>query len=403
MDQAPVLVSALLAGAVGFLLLMAAASMLALFKGASELRHFLRSNSTDYSQVLLGSPMVYGVSVLAVVRDAAPPTRERIRRLLALHCPQHELVLVLEGLSDAARDQWVEDFHLTPVKLEATGGGPAPARYVSSEPAHLTVVEKAREKQNDPYNAALTAARYPVLALVDARVEFIPDLLLHLMRPLLEDWEHVAAVCASALPPPSQGLAARIGALEMLRRWLVRGAAFASWGKLMPIPGSCVLVKRSAVDAAGGFGRGVRQLFRQIYRTKQKLVFLPAPVSWSRAPGSFADLRDHLRYDQAQLAGGPILFSVRLLRPLIESSALLLAAASLYLGWIHPGLAALVLLASVGTGIALSVAAVVLRELADPGTRDPGYVTRLFLTAIPENLGYRQLRNLFLIAGFLRG
>jgi hypothetical protein len=60
----------------------------------------------------------------------------------------------------------------------------------------------------------------------------------------------------------------------------------------------------------------------------------------------------------------------------------------------------LVLLATVGMGIVLSMAAVVLRELAEPNSPDERRMAAMFFAAIPENLGYRQLRNLWLIAGF---
>jgi hypothetical protein len=43
----------------------------------------------------------------------------------------------------------------------------------------------------------------------------------------------------------------------------------------------------------------------------------------------------------------------------------------------------------------------VFRELADFRGSDPSRLTRLFWAAIAENLGYRQLRNLWLIGGFL--
>ena len=46
------------------------------------------------------------------------------------------------------------------------------------------------------------------------------------------------------------------------------------------------------------------------------------------------------------------------------------------------------------------MAAVVLRELAEPSGMAPGRLAALFLCAIPENLGYRQIRNVWLIAGF---
>jgi len=50
----------------------------------------------------------------------------------------------------------------------------------------------------------------------------------------------------------------------------------------------------------------------------------------------------------------------------------------------------------------VSMAAVVLRELAEYQGSDPGRMTKLFLASIPENLGYRQMRNLWLLQGFFR-
>jgi hypothetical protein len=42
----------------------------------------------------------------------------------------------------------------------------------------------------------------------------------------------------------------------------------------------------------------------------------------------------------------------------------------------------------------------VLRELAEPSGMAPGSLATLCLMAIPENLGYRQVRNLWLIAAY---
>jgi hypothetical protein len=45
------------------------------------------------------------------------------------------------------------------------------------------------------------------------------------------------------------------------------------------------------------------------------------------------------------------------------------------------------------------MAAVVFRELTVYEGSDPGRLARLFFASVPENLGYRQLRNLWLLAG----
>ena len=69
---------------------------------------------------------------------------------------------------------------------------------------------------------------------------------------------------------------------------------------------------------------------------------------------------------------------------------------------IMAGLALLVLLSTVGAGILVSLTSVVFRELTDLRGSDPERLKRLFWAAIAENLGYRQLRNLWLIGGYLR-
>ena len=415
--DAATVVSAILAVSVLFLLVLGAASMMGLFKGASELRRLFRAASADYSPVILKSPLVPGVSVLVVARDATAEARALVRRLLSLHFGKHEVVLVLDGPSDAARAAWVEELRLLREERSEVRDLPArPVRgfYVSREPLKLLVVDMEPGGDADAFNAAINAAQYPVLGFVDPRADFIPEWLLRLMRPLLEDWNRIAAVCAVAMPAPVEGWAGRIGRLETLRRWMVRGAAFARWGKLAPIPGSCMLIKRQPLVAAGGFRGGVLELFLDLQAGKQQIAFLPWLVSWDKAPATFSEVREQIRYDQSQLArglryrtalyGGAFagLFCVRVLRPMVETVALPLAAVGLILGWVHPALAGLTLLASAGVGMVLSAAAIVLYEMADPGLREPRYMVRLFLTAIAENLGYRQIRNLWLIAAFFR-
>jgi len=48
------------------------------------------------------------------------------------------------------------------------------------------------------------------------------------------------------------------------------------------------------------------------------------------------------------------------------------------------------------------MAAVVLRELAQYEASDPTELVNLFAAAMMESFGYRQLRNLWLIAGFFK-
>jgi len=420
-EELPVVLSFTLVMLVLALAAFAAASFGALLKGCFELRRSLRATSQDFGSTLLKSPIVPGVSVVFVPPDASPESRALVRRLLDLHFGRHELVLVLDAPAQLALDRWVQEFHLSRQERVVPEDLPTAAirgYYLSRDPIRLLVVDKQPGGVADALNAGVNAAQYPVIGLVDGEADFIPELLLRLIRPMVGDWDRTVAVCGVAPPPPAPGLAGCIGAIESLRLWLARCAAFSAWNKLLPVPGACMLVKRDAVLTIGGFRAGPLELFLDLHAaaradtSRWRIAFLASPVSSRPAAGTWNDLRRQVLSDQQQLAAarrriGPGagreflgLFWIRGLRPLLETAAYVLAAAGWITGMVHPALAALVLVTSIGGGIVISMAAVVLHELGEPSGMAPAPLAALFLTAIPENLGYRQIRNLWLIAGF---
>ena len=392
----------------------------ALLKGFFELRRSLRATSYDFLSVLLKSPIVPGVSVVFAAPDASPESRARVRRLLDLHFGRPEIVVVLDGPTEAELDRWVREFHLYRQERVVAEDLPAEAIrgcYLSSDPIRLLVVDKEAGGVADAYNAGVNAAQYLVIALVDSEAEFIPEFLLRLIRPMLGDWDRTVAVCGVAPAVAAPGLAGSIGAIESLRMWLVRCAAFSAWNKLLPVPGTCMLVKRQAICSVGGFRDGTMGLFLDLHAaagdgSSRRIAFVASPVSFRPAATTWADLHRQASTDQRQLAvalgrfgGGASrgfygLYCFRALRPVLETAAYLLAAAGWITGLVQPAVAALVLVTSIGAGIVISMAAVVLRELAEPSGMAPGSLAALCLTAIPENLGYRQVRNLWLMAGY---
>jgi hypothetical protein len=403
------------------LAVFAAASFESLLKGCFELRHSLRATSYDFGAVLLKSTLVPGVSMIFVAPDASPESRARVRRLLDLHFGKHEVVLVVDSPGSAGLDVWVREFHLcrherpmSDIRSTAHIRG----CYISTDPIRLLVVDKEGAGMTDALNAGVNFAQYPVIGLVDAEADFIPEFLLRLIRPMLAGWDHTMAVCGIAPPQPLSNLPGSIGTLEFLRMWLSRCAAFSAWNKLLPVPGACMLVKREAIRAVGGFRGGATRLFFDLHAAasgktpRQQVAFVATPVSVRPAAATWEDLRRQARNDQRQLGaalwrvgltGGREFFGllcIRGLRPLVETAAILLAGVGSIVGLVHPALLAAVLVISAGGGIVNSVAAVVLRELAEPSGTAPAALGMLCLRAIPENLGYRQWRNLWLIAGF---
>jgi hypothetical protein len=434
MDAVPAVFAALVQALMLFLFVTGAAAFGALLKGCYVLRRMARGSTRDDSGVLLKSPLVPSVSVVAAPRDASPRTREFVRRLIGLHFSQHEVVLVLDDPSPRDMETWTQEFRLIPSNRPAVRGN-SPALptaavrglYRSRDPLRLVVVEKEHAGANDALNAAVNAAIGEMIAIFDPQSEFVPDALLRLIRPMLEDPVRTTAVCGVAPAPPGAGWAGGLAAIESLRLWLARCAAFAGWKMLLPVPGSSLLLRRDTVLQAGGFIAGPVEMFLCLHgqaRAAGKLYavgFVTAPVSYWRPPASIAALRRAIQRDQREIGrafayrksfalglgaigwGLPGLVAMRLLRPLAETAVYPLTIVGLALGWVPIELAELVLMASIGIGILVSMAAPVLRELAQYRGYDPAQLTRLFLMAIPENLGYRQVRNLWLIGAFFQG
>ena len=295
--------------------------------------------------------------------------------------------------------------------------------YASTDPYSLVVVDKDRGGEADALNAGVRAASSPWIALIGPECEFEPTVSAAHDPPGPRVAGHLG-VCAGVPALPADGLAGQIAALESLRAWLGRFAAMAGWGLLGPIPGCAMLLKRDAIVAVGGFRAGALEMFLRLHalaraaRTSYRVALVPDAISRCRTPRSMEELRRFAIFEQWGIARSlgfraswkqglfplglllPALFCDRFLRPLLETVVYLLTAAALVAGWLDAPLAGLVLLSTVGTGILVSMAAVVFRELTEMSGSDPGQLVKMFFCVFPENFGYRQIRNFWLLAGY---
>ena len=220
-----------------------------LLKGCMVLRRLRRRNPDESGNVLLKSPLVPAVSVLAVCRDASPAARAFVRRLLCLDFGRSETVLVLENPDEAERETWSSEFRLR--RSSRVGGTLASAKvravYQSLDPVRMVVVETEGGRPSEAWNAAANAAQSPLLALFDPASEFPQDALLTLIRPMLEDPAGTVAVCGGGPGPLGESWPARFWGLEEIRIWLGRAAAAAGWDRLGPFPGRALLVAFATV------------------------------------------------------------------------------------------------------------------------------------------------------------
>jgi cellulose synthase/poly-beta-1,6-N-acetylglucosamine synthase-like glycosyltransferase len=410
----------------------AIAELAVILRGYRRLRHNRRDGILrDDRAILLKSPLAPPVALIAVLPDASPQSVFYVHNLVKLHYGDHEVLLILDGPTEDELAVWIREFRLYSSSRSSAGAIPAqPVRgvYESHDPIRLMVVEKDSGGFADCLNVGLNLAGAPLLAVANPAATISPDALLRTVRPFLEDPERTLAAWSVSPPRQAAGLVERAHALYATTAWLACGAGLDSAGVTLPVPGAFFMLRRSAALATNGFHSSRLEMALHLHalnRTQAqpyRIALVPDEVAVCRPPSSLIDFEEGLLAGQrtildalwrhrAVLCGYgalgwlamPLLLWTWALRPLLETTGILLAAAGLALGFVSGPLAGLLLLATLVLGSLESMAVVLLREaLLDPPS-DSAHLSHLFFTAVPYNLFWRLRWNLLLLVGLVRG
>ncbi|MFO0983156.1 MAG: glycosyltransferase [Planctomycetota bacterium] len=398
---------------------------------------------------LLRSSLVPAVSVLAPAYNESATVKDSVRALLRLHYPNYEVIVINDGSKDATMQVLTEEFHLYKSSRRHAGSLATKrvrAVYESRDPIRLVVIDKENGGKADALNAGLNAARSPLVAAIDSDSLLEPDALLAVTRPFLEDPERTVAaggivrvvngcdvqhgtVTRIAAPP---SLLARFQAVEYLRAFLGGRVAFSFMNALMLISGAFGLFRRDVIMKAGGFlattvGEDMElvvRLHRLLREQKRdyRIVFVPEPICWTEVPerwrtlyrqrnrwqrGTVESLWRHRRmmlnpdYGMAGLAGFPYFALFEMIGPAIELLGYVLTVAGLALRIISWDTAIVFFAMSVLFGILLSISAITLEEATTRRYPSPADVAKLFVAAVIENLGFRQLLTVWRTKGLI--
>ena len=409
--------------------------------------HFLSRSDHD---ALLRSPLLPSIAVLAPAFNEAATCRESVRAMLALRYPQHEVIVINDGSKDDTLQILIEEFHL--YRSGRKPGGTLPSKpiraiYESRDPLRLVVIDKENGGKADSLNAGINVARADLVCAVDSDSLIEEDALLYVVQPFLEDETTIAAGgiirvvngCTveggrvTTVHAPTRMLPL-FQAVEYLRAFLGGRVAFSFLNSLLIISGAFGLFSRKATIDAGGYRTDtvgedmelVVRLHRQwrSARRPYRIVFVSEPVCWTEVPETFRvlqrqrnrwqrgtvdsirmhhDMLFNPRYGVLGLFSFPYFFLFEMLGPAIELLGYGLTIAGLLFGLIAPDVAVLFLTVSILFGILLSMSAVVLEELTQRRYPAPRDVALLFVAAVIENLGFRQLLTIWRTRGLIDG
>jgi cellulose synthase/poly-beta-1,6-N-acetylglucosamine synthase-like glycosyltransferase len=418
-----------------------------------ELRRHMLLITDESRHLLLSSTLSPTISILAPAYNEEATIETSLRALLALQYPNLEIIVISDGSKDRTVQVLIDRFSLVPVKTiyeQRIKTKTVRMLYRSSAYPSLVVVDKDNGGKADALNVGLSFARGELVCAMDADTLIEGDGLQRMVRPFLyatdvvatggtirvvngSEVKHGRVIRASV---PSK-LLPGIQVVEYLRAFLFGRLGWNRLGGNIIISGAFGLFQREAVLNAGGYlhdtvGEDMELVLRLKRRSYQnggpgKIAFVPDPVAWTEVPenaGVLGRQRDRWhrgladvlwrhrgmmfnpRYGITGLFVFPYYVFVELLAPVIEVIGLVTLALGLVFGMLDWRFAALFYLTAYGLGTALTAFTLILEDVSFhryETFRDRGL---LFLWALLENLGYRQMTVYWRLRGlwkFMRG
>lgn len=372
-----------------------------------------------------------------------------VHSLLQLSYPEFEILVINDGSTDSTLSEMIREFDLAEFpeayrkRLETE---PVRGVYVSTRHPNVRLVDKDKGGKADALNAGVNCARYPLFCVVDADSVLQQDSLGRIVQPFLEDSTTAAAggvirvlngctvkdgVLQKVDLPDS--MLARFQLVEYLRAFLFGRLGWSPFNALLIISGAFGMFYKERVIGVGGYKpesvgedmelvvRMHRQLRQQ--RRPYRIWFVPDPICWTEAPEDLGSLKNQRMRWQQGLAeslfpnmrlmlhrnGGvvgwiafPFMLVFECIGPVIEVVGYASIVVLWLFGLLSPEALVVFLFASVGLGILLSVNAMFLEELSFHLYPRPRQQLKLFIAAVLENFGYRQLNSLWRLMGLVR-
>lgn len=408
-------------------------------------RYWFLQDVVDHSRVF-ESEFYKPLSIIIPAFNEEKTIVENIYSALSLRYPEFEIVVVDDGSTDDTMKYLQDEFRLVP----SARSFETPLQtstihqvYDSLDYPQLAVIHKENGGKADSLNAGINFSQYPLVCNIDADSLIDSTALLRIVEPFVMDKRVVAAggtvrIANNCRVKGSQVLEVRLPKsswslfqlVEYLRAFLFGRVGWARLNGLLIISGAFGVFRRHHLIAAGGYRRDtvgedmelVLRLNRMLKEQKReyRVTFLPDPVCWTQVPEDRKSLQRQRRrwqrglgesllmnrqiffnprYGLLGLVAYPFFFFVEFLGPIIEFCGYLLMLLTLLLGIGSEELFFLFFTAAVLLGILPSTLSLLLEEISYRKFVRLRDAVILFLFAMAENFGYRQINSFWRLQG----
>jgi cellulose synthase/poly-beta-1,6-N-acetylglucosamine synthase-like glycosyltransferase len=164
-------------------------------------------------------------------------------------------------------------------------------RFMQRDP-RVRLVQQANAGKAAALSTAIAHARHGILVFLDADTHFEKQTIRALVERL--DDPKVAAVSGHARVGNRRNFVTHCQCLEYVCGFNLDRRAFSEWNCITVVPGAVSAIRRSALEAAGGFSHDTlaedTDLTLTLHRLGYRMDYSPEAVAWTEAPETWRGL-----------------------------------------------------------------------------------------------------------------
>lgn len=432
---------------IGYSFVLSLIYLLLLLLSGAGVRLQNRMRVLHSRRLLFRDGLLPGVAVLAPAFNEAASIVESVRSLLDLYYPDYRLIVINDGSKDETLENLQRAFKLYRVDLRPRGSlQTAPVRgvYRSNRHDRLLVIDKENGGKADSLNTGINFSEDEYFCGIDADSLLEREALLENASLLLDYDRPVRAVGGNVLPVngslvrngrivkkriPSRGLP-RLQTVEYLRAFMASRIGWAHVNGLMIISGAFGFFHRRMIEQQGGYltgrerhhldtvGEDMELVVRSVVSSEDEakpiqVAYCAAANCWTEVPHELHGLgrqRDRWqrglieilsfhrrvlfnpRYGKTGMVALPWFFLFEMCGAVLELAGYLFFAAGLLGGVVGTSMTLLLLIGTLLLGTTITTLSQMIAESVQR-IFPVSALLRMQLTAVLENIGYRQLNT----------